>query len=76
MCIMKVYKVILSIIDHDELGSEEIKGVLEDTKYPNWCIAPRVHDIKGVDIGEWNDDHPLNHIATEKTEFERLFLGI
>jgi hypothetical protein len=25
------------------------------------------------DIGEWSDDHPLNHNHTAETEYKRLF---
>ena len=57
---MKAYKVELLIIDHDELGAEDIKDELEHTNYANDCIMPTVQAIQCVDIGEWTDDHPLN----------------
>lgn len=41
---MKAYKVTLLINDHDEVG-DEIKNIIEDQKYPNYCIAPLVMDI-------------------------------
>jgi hypothetical protein len=69
---MKVYKVELMIIDHDEVG-EDIKSVIEDQKYPNYCIYPEVMDIKCREIGEWTDDHPLNDSETSLEFFKQLF---
>jgi hypothetical protein len=69
---MKAYKVTLLINDHDEVG-DEIKDIIENQKYPNYCIAPHVMDIQSVDIGEWSDDHPLNGRSTMKEEFDKIF---
>lgn len=70
---MKIYKVVLTVIDHDGLGDIGIKETLEDTKYPNYCMYPAVHSVEGVDIGEWSDEHPLNHADTAPAELRRLF---
>lgn len=70
---MKVYKLEVIIIDLDEIGKKEIRNALENTRYPNHCIAPYVIDIEEKDIGEWNDDHPLNGTDTQNAEIERLF---
>lgn len=69
---MKVYKVTLLIIDHDGVG-EDIKSVIENAHYPNDCLTPKVMDLKGVDIGAWDDDNPLNDRTAAQAEFERLF---
>ena len=68
-----VYKIELCIIDHDDIGLEGIKEVLQETKYPNWCISPSVVNIEGKDIGAYDDEHPLNYRNTRKQEFARLF---
>lgn len=73
---MQVHKVTLTIIDHDEVGADEIRIVLENQRYPNRCIRPHVASIETVEIGEWSDDHPLNSHDTDKAEFQRLFPGI
>ena len=73
---MKLHKVVLYVIDHDMIGPENVKGVLENTEYTNRCIRPEVGDIQTFDIGPWHDDHPLNYrgcdfeafVAGEKTE--------
>jgi hypothetical protein len=70
---MKAYKVTLTIIDFDHIGEDEIKLVIEDTRYPNRCISPNVVNIESVDIGEWNDNHPLNNSRTCEAEWKRLF---
>ena len=70
---MKVYKVIVLIIDMDEIGEDELKLVIENTRYPNRCISPEVHSIEAADIGEWDDYHPLNNRFTSIKEWERLF---
>jgi len=70
---VKAYKVEILIIDHDGLGEEEIKVVLENQKYPNWCIHPQVKAFESVDIGEWSDSHPLNQRVGADAEYKRLF---
>ena len=70
---MKVYKLTVMVIDFDDLGVDEINSVLENQKYPNYCINPSVMDYDVRDIGEWHDDHPLNKGSTQELEFERLF---
>lgn len=70
---MKAYKVELLIVDQDELGPEDIVSELENTKYANHCISPRVKKITEKDIGEWSDNHPLNKHSTRDEEYERLF---
>jgi len=70
---MEVHKITLIVIDHDEVGANGIKGMLENTKYPNHCMAPDVREIETVDIGEWFDDHPLNSIALYDEAIEKIF---
>jgi hypothetical protein len=69
---MKAYKIELLIIDFDQLGPNEIQLVLEQTKYPNWCIYPNVMKIEERELGEWTDEHPLNG-AQQDAEYQRLF---
>jgi hypothetical protein len=70
---MKVHLLRVLVIDHDHLGADEVERVLEDTKYPNDCIIPNVIKSQSVDIGEWDDDNPLNHSDTQAAEIDRLF---
>ena len=68
-----VYKIELCVIDHDELGADGIEEVLEETKYPNYCISPKVLTVEGKDIGEWYDEHQLNYTTTQQQELAQLF---
>lgn len=70
---MKVYKVELLIIDFDQLGPDGIKSAIENTRYPNHCISPKVKSTEERDIGEWSDDNPLNFRDTCDAEYRRLF---
>lgn len=70
---MKAHKVTLFIIDHDQVGAEEIAIIIENQKFPNRCIRPDVKSIETVEIGEWDDSHPLNQPETAEAEYERLF---
>jgi len=70
---MKAHVVTLTIIDMDDIGAEEIKVVIENVHYPNRCISPDVVNIETADIGEWDDDHPLNSNETAGAEWHRLF---
>lgn len=70
---MKVYKVELLIIDHDGLGEEQIREVLENERYSNDCISPNVKSIEVRDIGEWTDEHPLNKRSTADAVYKELF---
>lgn len=72
---MKAYRVELLIVDSDNLGDEDIKEVIEETRYPNRCISPEVMSIEGKDIGEWHDEHPLNQLSTSKEYYTQLFYG-
>ena len=72
---MKAYKIEILIVDHDELGPEEIKQVIENTRYPNRCIMPQVQKIIQRDIGAWSDDHPLNNYGTMARAYQDIFGG-
>lgn len=69
---VKIYKVTLMIADHDELGEGQIKNVLENARYPNHCINPRVMEIEGKETA-WHDNHPLNSKIKGKEAFKELF---
>jgi len=70
---MKVYKIEVMVVDLDQIGEQEIKDVIEHTRYPNHCIAPKVKNIESRDIGQWHDDHPMNKPDTADAEYKRLF---
>ena len=70
---MKVHRVTLLVVDHDELGADEIQQVIESVNYPNGCMIPSVMSVESREIGEWHDGHPLNSCDTQESAFEALF---
>lgn len=70
---MKAYKVEILIIDHDGLGADEITKTIENQKYPNWCMRPKVKKVTEADIGPWDDEHPLNLKSKSTAEYNRIF---
>ena len=57
---VKVHLLEVVVIDDDGMGVEQVAHTLENTRYPNRCISPRVTAFRTEDMGEWRDDHPLN----------------
>lgn len=72
---MKAFKIELLVIDFENVGSD-IPRMIEDQKYPNYCIAPKVMSVQEADIGEWNDDHPLNKRRSKKEYYDTIFKQI
>ncbi len=70
---MKVHKVVISVIDFDGIGADGVKEVIELTRYPNRCVAPKVVSVETAEIGQWQDSHPLNFSSSHAAEFARLF---
>lgn len=73
---MKIHRIVLTVIDFDELGPRGVCEALENARYPNRCIAPNVLELETRDCGEWHDDHPLNKSTTYDAEVARLFGSI
>ena len=68
----KVHKVVLLIVDHDDLGADDVVVEIQNVRYPNRCLSPEVMEIETTEV-DWDDNHPLNSSATAKGEFERIF---
>ena len=71
----KIHKVVLMIVDHDDIGAADVVEVLENTRYPNHCIGPHVMHTETREV-EWTDDHPLNQRGTSAKTFETLFAPV
>ena len=69
---MKAYKLEILIVDFDGVGVD-IPEMIENAKYPNHCISPHVMSVKEADIGEWDDEHPLNKRDTMKEYYKEIF---
>lgn len=70
---MQVHKIVLMVIDLEGLGQKGVIEEIENVKYPNYCISPKVMCVDTRDCGEWHDDHPLNKKHTYDAEIKRLF---
>ena len=68
-----IYKIELFVVDHDDIGADEIRDVLENTRYPSHCISPSVLTIEGKYVGAYDDSRPLNNTDTRQKEVNRLF---
>lgn len=66
---MKAYRIVTYVTDHEGIGIDEILYHL-DSKY----LYLSTGAIDEIDIGEWDDDHPLNHRDTDVEAYfqERL----
>lgn len=69
---VQVHKVTIGIIDHDGLGVEDLRSVLQNTHYANRCISPRVLEVETKEV-DWHDRHPLNITTTQDEAFRQLF---
>lgn len=72
---MKVHKVVICVVDHDELGADGVVQELGCARFANDCMHPQVMSIETVDIGEWREQHPLNVRGKSKAAFASLFKG-
>lgn len=70
---MKAYRLIVIVVDFDDLGAKDIKSVIEHAHYSNRCIDPQVVRAEEADIGEWSDDHPLNQCGADLEALWREF---
>jgi hypothetical protein len=68
---MKVHKVVLIIVDFDNLGADGVRDEINNMNYPNDCMSPAIMSIETKDIGEWAEDHPINKDI--KSEASKLF---
>jgi hypothetical protein len=71
----KVHRVVLMIVDTDDIGAKHVTDVIEDARYPNHCIAPSVMSIETREV-DFDDSHPLNNGRTKRDAFVQLFATV
>jgi len=74
--VMQIHRIVMTVLDFDELGADSVADAIVNTRYPNDCIAPHIVEIQTRDIGEWSDHHPLNKASTAQAEIAQLFGGV
>ena len=70
---MKQHRVTVYVIDHDGRGADGVVEEMGRVRYPNDCIHPKFVKAETWDVGEWDDDHPLNLNATHAQALKALF---
>jgi hypothetical protein len=68
----KVHRIVLCIVDHDDVGVDGVREALENAHYPNRCISPTVVSVDTRNV-EWSDDHLLNQNGRTKIAFAEMF---
>lgn len=68
----KLFKIQTYLIDYqdDFASAEELENYIE------WAIGHGMFEhtqIQSADIGEWEDEHPLNYMDCPESEFEKYF---
>jgi len=70
---MNVHKIVLYVLDFDNIGADSVAFEIENTRYANRCISPNVLSVETADIGKWSDESPLNRTDTCSDEIKRIF---
>ena len=63
---MEAYRISVIVVDFDEVGLDGVREAIELQRYPNDCIHPSCGRAESIDLGEWDDDHPLNMCGTDR----------
>lgn len=67
----KLFKIQAYIVDpNGEFDTDELATIME---YGPYDIHLRHIEIDEADLGEWEDNHPLNYINCPEAEFEEYF---
>jgi hypothetical protein len=67
-----VYRVTIMVVPDEGTDAAEVVHVIENARYPNRCMSPRVVSIETAEV-EWSDDHPLNLRDMWRDAFAKLF---
>lgn len=65
----KVYKIELFVVDHANYGIDGTIEALENDEH----LHTQVLTTQSVDVGDWDDQNPLNRRSTARAEIKRLF---
>lgn len=53
---MKAHKITLLVLNFENTSEEDLRTLIEHNKY----LSVSVEEVETVELGEWDDDHPLN----------------
>ena len=60
---MRAHLLTVLILDHDDVGADQATAEIDNARYGNRCILPRVVHQRTVTVDDWpehDDLHPLN----------------
>ena len=66
---MKAYLMTICVLDFEDYGPDEYATLIKQHRN----ISATVVGTKTADIGEWDDDHPLNKRNTSIDEIKAYF---
>lgn len=70
---VKVYKMVVCFVDHDDVGAEQAVAFIEHARLDNHVMPGMVMSVEER-VVDWTDDHPLNRSDEEQSDaFARLF---
>lgn len=69
---VRVYRMDVVVVDHDQLGPDGARQALENARFPNDCMSPEVIALEEREV-EWCDDHPLNQRDGRRAAVDALF---
>ena len=67
---MKMHKITLYVMDFDDIGVKDIETIIDQNRY----LSLFRFLSETVDIGEWEDENPLNYNDTPIEQFEKYFI--
>lgn len=67
---MKAHILEVVILDFEGYGPQEYADLIESNRYLGHA---QVLSHRTAEIGQWSDDHPLNHTTTSAEEVRTFF---
>ncbi len=61
---VRVFRLEVMVVDHDEIGEAGIREVFASTKFPNRCIRPHVVSAESREVVWETEDAQLGQIKT------------
>ena len=66
---MKMYRIVSYVFDFEDRGIDNTLQEIENMRY----VTLRTGSVQTTDVGEWDDDHILNSVASTNETFEDFF---
>lgn len=70
---VRVYRLVVYVVDHDGVGAAGAMSAIENARYPNRCIHPTVDCEYASKTVDWHDQHPINITTKSLDALRELF---